>query len=50
MLFVKETGHTVYVRGNRVVIQTPEGKFHSQFQNTRANTMARIKSGKWVEL
>ena len=45
-----ETGHTVYVRGNRVVIQTPEGKFHSQFQNTRANTMARIKSGKWVEL
>lgn len=26
-----ETGHTVYVRGNRVIIQTPEGKFHSQF-------------------
>lgn len=45
-----ETGYTVYVRGNRVVIQTPEGKIHSQFQNTRANTIARLKSGKWEEL
>ncbi|MDF7677091.1 RHS repeat-associated core domain-containing protein, partial [Neisseriaceae bacterium ESL0693] len=43
-----ETGKTIYVKGDRVVVQTPEGEFHSKFTNTRANTNMRIRKGKWV--
>jgi uncharacterized protein DUF4157 len=42
-----ETGHIIYVDGDRVVVTTKDGKEHSRFKNTRANTQARIRSGKW---
>ena len=41
-----ETGNTIYVKGNRVVVVRPDGK-HTQFTNPRANTGTRIRSGKW---
>lgn len=43
-----ETGHTVYVRGDRVVIRTADGRPVTQFKNPRANTQDRIQSGKWI--
>ncbi|GGL18280.1 RHS repeat-associated core domain-containing protein [Caulobacter rhizosphaerae] len=42
-----ETGATVHVSGNRVVITGQNGRV-TQFVNSRANTQARIASGKWV--
>lgn len=42
-----ETGNTVHVRGNRVVIRDSEGKQVTQFKNSRANTQKRIRSGRW---
>lgn len=43
-----ETGHTVYVRGNKVVITDSSGNPISQFKNPRANTLMRIQKGRWV--
>jgi len=42
-----ETGNIVYVNGDRVVITDKKGKQITQFKNTRANTQARIRAGKW---
>jgi hypothetical protein len=43
-----ETGHTVVVKGNRVVIKDEEGRQVTQFTNTRRNTQKRIREGRWV--
>jgi hypothetical protein len=43
-----ETGNTVHISGDRVVITNPEGKIVTQFKNPQANTQARIQSGRWV--
>ncbi len=43
-----ETGNTVHVKGNRVVITDSEGNQVTQFKNTRANTAQRVQDGKWV--
>jgi len=43
-----ETGNTVHVSGDRVVITNPEGQIVTQFKNPKANTQARIQSGRWV--
>jgi hypothetical protein len=43
-----ETGNTVHVSGDRVVITNPEGRIVTQFKNPKANTQARIQSGRWV--
>jgi hypothetical protein len=43
-----ETGNTVQVSGDRVVITNPEGQIVTQFKNPKANTQARIQSGRWV--
>ncbi len=42
------TGNNVHVSGDRVVITDQEGNFVSQFKNTRANTNARVESGRWI--
>ena len=42
-----ETGNTVHVRGNKVVVTDSEGNL-TQFKNSRANTQRRINSGRWV--
>jgi len=43
-----ETGNTVHVNGNRVVITNAQGERVTQFKNSRANTQQRVKDGKWV--
>lgn len=43
-----ETGNTVHVSGDRVVITNLEGQIVTQFKNPKANTQARIQSGRWV--
>ncbi|ATB39676.1 hypothetical protein CYFUS_005121 [Cystobacter fuscus] len=43
-----ETGHTVHVSGDRVVITNKNGKIVTHFENSRSNTQSRIQSGKWV--
>lgn len=43
----RDTGNTVYVSGNRVVIYDSEGKLVSQFTNSRSNTSKRIEAGRW---
>ncbi|WP_241757920.1 SitA5 family polymorphic toxin [Myxococcus landrumensis] len=43
-----ETGNVVYVSGDRVVITDALGRIITQFKNPRANTQARIQSGRWV--
>jgi hypothetical protein len=43
-----ETGNTVYVSGERVVITNPEGQIVTQFKNPKVNTRAQIQSGRWV--
>jgi RHS repeat-associated protein len=43
-----ETGNTVHVRGNRVVVTNEKGEIVSQFKNARANTQQRVDSGRWV--
>jgi hypothetical protein len=45
-----ETGNTVYVDGDRVVINTADGQPHSQFINPKANTLQRIINGKWIAI
>ena len=43
-----DTGNAVHVNGDRVVITSPDGaRVITQFTNTRANTQARIQSGRW---
>lgn len=42
-----DTGNTVHVKGNKVVITDGNGKKVTQFKNTKKNTQQRIKSGKW---
>jgi hypothetical protein len=43
-----DSGYTVYVKGNRVVIVDPQtGQQVTQFTNPRANAQDRINSGKW---
>ena len=43
-----DTGHTVYVKGEKVVITDGKGKQITQFKNPRSNTNQRINDGKWV--
>ncbi|WP_243787297.1 RHS repeat-associated core domain-containing protein, partial [Pseudomonas amygdali] len=43
-----DTGHTVHVDGDRVVITDSQGRPVTQFKNTRANTNSRVSSGKWI--
>ena len=43
-----ETGYTVHVSGDRVVITKSNGEIHTSFKNSRANTNMRVKKGKWV--
>lgn len=43
-----ETGNTVHVSGDRVVITSRDGQIVTQFRNPRANTQSRIQSGRWV--
>ena len=43
-----ETGHIVYVRGDRVVVLRPDGRPVTQFRNSRANTQKRIREGRWI--
>jgi RHS repeat-associated protein len=42
------TGNNVHVSGDRVVITNEQGDIVSQFRNSRANTNARIESGRWI--
>jgi len=46
-LIDNDTGNTVHVLGDRVVITNEEGEVVTQFKNTRANTQQRIDSGRW---
>jgi RHS repeat-associated protein len=43
-----ETGNSVSVRGNKVVIRDKDGNIVSQFKNTRANTNQRVQDGRWI--
>jgi hypothetical protein len=43
-----ETGNTVHVSGDRVVITDKSGDIVTQFKNSRSNTQSRIQSGKWA--
>ncbi|MCU1752682.1 RHS repeat-associated core domain-containing protein [Pseudomonas sp. 6D_7.1_Bac1] len=43
-----DTGHTVHVDRDRVVIIDNQGRPVTQFKNTRANTNSRVNSGKWI--
>jgi RHS repeat-associated protein len=43
-----DTGNTVHVKGNRVVITDSEGNQVTQFKNTRANTAQRVQRGQWI--
>jgi RHS repeat-associated protein len=44
-----DTGHTVYVNGGRVVITNGQGIVITRWADqTRANTQARMQSGKWI--
>ena len=45
-----ETGNHVYVKGDRVVIQSPDGRPISQFKNPRSNTQNRVRNGRWKPL
>ncbi len=43
-----DTGNTVHVDGDRVVIVDSKGRRVTQFKNPRRNTQDRIRRGKWV--
>ncbi|MEP7245917.1 MAG: RHS repeat-associated core domain-containing protein, partial [Gammaproteobacteria bacterium] len=45
-----QTGNTVHVSGNRVVVTDQSGKIVSQFKNSRANTAGREHSGRWIPI
>jgi hypothetical protein len=42
-----ETGNDIYVKGNKGVV-VKDGQVHSQFHNTKANTLGRIQEGRWI--
>jgi len=42
-----DTGNTVHVDGDRVVITDSNGRIVTQFKNPRKNTQDRIKRGRW---
>ena len=44
----RDTGNTVYVKGNRVVTHDSQGNLVSQFKNSRRNTKQRIEDGRWI--
>ena len=41
------TGNIVYVSGNKIYAETPDGREVSQFHNSRSNTQWRIRTGRW---
>jgi RHS repeat-associated protein len=43
-----DTGHNVFVDGDRVVVVNKDGDIVTQFTNSRANTLDRVQSGKWT--
>jgi len=43
-----ETGNNIHVNGDRVVVTNKNGQIVSQFTNSRANTLQRIQSGRWI--
>ncbi|MCI5208116.1 MAG: hypothetical protein D3910_04865 [Candidatus Electrothrix sp. ATG2] len=43
-----ETGNTVHVKGNKIVVTDGNGRQITQFKNTRRNTNNRIRSGRWI--
>ncbi|HEY9951247.1 TPA: polymorphic toxin-type HINT domain-containing protein, partial [Neisseria meningitidis] len=43
-----DTGNHVSVKGEKVVILTPDGRQVTQFKNSKANTSKRVKNGKWT--
>lgn len=43
-----DSGNTVHVNGDRVVITDQNGKIVTQFTNSRANTLERVQSGRWT--
>ena len=45
-----ESGYTVHVDGNRVVVTDPNkgNEPVTTFENSTANTQRRIQSGKWI--
>lgn len=45
-----DSGHTVHVQGDRVVVTSSSGKEITRFKNTRANTNSRVRSGRWIPL
>jgi formylmethanofuran dehydrogenase subunit D len=45
-----DTGNTVHVKGDRVVVTTEKGGIVFQFKNAKANTPKRILEGKWVQI
>lgn len=45
-----DTGYTVHVSGDRVVVTNQRGDIVTQVRNTRANTSRRITSGRWTPL
>ena len=42
-----ETGNHVYVDGNKVYIENHQDQDVTRFHNPKANTLARVQSGKW---
>lgn len=43
-----ESGHTIHVNGDRVVVTNSLGQKVTQFKNPRNNTQDRVRSGRWV--
>jgi hypothetical protein len=44
-------GNTVFVRGDKVVIESPDGKtLITKFINQTENTQSRIASGRWTPI
>ncbi|MCP3994619.1 MAG: hypothetical protein GY722_06070, partial [bacterium] len=43
-----ETGNTIYVKGDRVVVLDKDGRQVTQFTNTRRNTRKRVRDGLWI--
>ena len=45
-----DTGNTIHVSGDRVVVTDRDGEIVTQFKNSRANTLQRVESGRWTPL
>ncbi|MEM9558175.1 MAG: RHS repeat-associated core domain-containing protein, partial [Acidobacteriota bacterium] len=43
-----ETGNTIVVRGDRVLVLNERGEEVTRFKNSRKNTRKRIENGRWV--